>query len=81
MNTNDFYDTNSIDLVLKKNITYSLYFSLKYNNNSGIRVEKASCWKKLIDFFSSSPVAHRFSVKTIDDKILNVMSYGFLKLN
>ena len=46
-----FMDTRVVDPVLQKSFTYSLYHLPQYTD-SGIRVKKPICWKKVIDLLS-----------------------------
>ena len=84
LNATTFCDTNCVDPVLNKNVTYSLYFSAQYSNCSGIRVEKALCWIRLLNIISSS--SHNaqnqtLAVKMTNGSVANTTSVGVLVLN
>ena len=55
-----FLDTEFYDQTLNRTMQYSIYFSSQYADY-GIRVMKATCWKKLIDMFTEMAIYAKFS--------------------
>ena len=77
-----FLDTELTDKLLKRSISYSIYFSGQYPDN-GLRILKPICWKHLIDLFSEMSVfSSSFSIKKETGHLVQVdTSVGILTID